>query len=574
MAALNLLAVARDAQLEPAAQDLVVVHDRRALPACRAIAERRRRPLLLLERLGGGAGPWVMTEELGPDAETSRRTLDRHRALLTREAPARANPVVDLVVLGRGLAWEWIEPLLLRFESVRVTTCPAPVRMEDLASAKVVVLAGEREDASAVVSRALDAGALPMLLGEAPPHLDALARRGVLVRVSPGAAPAEAERWLTDPAGRARFVSAARGAALPSELDPLPPFVTPAHEAVTMNTSTVRVASPPVRPLRVVLNHGGLVAEELAESLRPLGWALEPLLGQGRDPLPAADFLVVLPYGDPSGALAAARRARRMGVPVAFWNVEDPRYFLDPDLGPTVRALAQESSVVFSTTRQLEDEYRQLGVEREYLPVHGRGFFLESSPLPESGRSIDLLFLGTLTPDRWRFLDELRLALGPAVSFLVSDELREPSSMLDAVRSARIGLSYGTLTDTPELRGAGVTERVFDYPLAGTPVLCDTRDHLPELFTPGEEVFVFQGLEQAIERVRELLADPARRERAARRARAKVLACHLGRHRVLRIARALLERGHLRSGGPVQAAIERAAELVGSEEQVKGSVPA
>ena len=323
---------------------------------------------------------------------------------------------------------------------------------------------------------------------------------------------------------------------------PEAPLLASAPSAPAAPSAAAAPSAPTgLRPLQVVLNHGGLVAEELATSLRPWGWELRPLMGPGRDPLPGADLLLALPYGDPRGALDALRRARRLGVASAFWNVEDPRYFFDPELGPLVRELAREASATFSTTLQLSAEYRALGVELAYLPCHGRGWF-EADPLPEEARTVDLLFLGTLTDERRQRLAALRGHLGPQVSLLVRDDLREPGAVRELVRCARLGLSLGSLTDAPAARGEGLTERLFDYPLAGTPVLCDARRHLATCFAPGEEVFVAEDPREAARLAQALLSDPARREAAMRRARARVLAEHLGRHRLREVLRVLLAR--------------------------------
>ena len=143
--------------------------------------------------------------------------------------------------------------------------------------------------------------------------------------------------------------------------------------------------------------------------------------------------------------------------------------------------------------------YRALGVDVAYLPVHGRGFFLADT-LPRD-RPIDVLFLGTLTPERRSFLAQLREELGPSVTLVARDDVRDPGELRALVSSAKLGLSCGTLTDaiTPAglLRSESVTERVFDYPLAGTPVLSDERAHLSEVLVEGEEVFVYRDVNDA-----------------------------------------------------------------------------
>jgi len=181
-----------------------------------------------------------------------------------------------------------------------------------------------------------------------------------------------------------------------------------------------------------------------------------------------------------------------------------------------------------------------LGAE---LEVRGRGFFFVADPLKEEQRTIDVLFLGTFTADRRRFLDEYRAALGPQVRLVAREDVRDPTALRDLVASARLGLSVGTMTDavTPHglQRGEGLTERLFDYPLAGTPVLSEARGHLGETFVNGEDLFVFQDVTSAVALTRELLGDPDMRAAIGASARRKILERHLGRHRILSIIEAL-----------------------------------
>lgn len=567
---LNVLALLKSLELDSQPADVVVVHGDYALPAARAIADRWGRPLVVLD---GAAGTPV--EIVEPPAGSApvpvAARLNHYRALLEGTTPAPSAGQTTrpaLVVLGDGLDWGCVEPLLLELEDVQVLKGDGPAVRSRALAASVAVLAGTRDDAPELVLALLNAAVLPIVVGATAPRLAGLERGGCLRRVTSDALLPEAKRWVADSAARAAFLSRARPDA---HGDREPPRLTATTTGTTSaDTPTVRFEAPvSIRPLRVVLNHGGLVAQELATSLSVLGWELSPLLGPGRDPLSGADLLIALPYGDPGGALSAVRRARRLGVPAVFWNVEDPRYFLDDRLGPVVRQLAAESTLSFSSTLQLEDAYRELGVELHYLPVYGRGYFDLAAPVPERERTVDLLFLGTLTEERRLFLSQLQARLGDELTLEARDDVRDPDAARDLVSRARLALSQGTLTDTPAARGQGVTERVFDYPLAGTAVLSDERAHLAGLFTPGEDVFVFQDVDDAADQARALIRDPGRRAQAAARARRKVLNAHLGRHRIATVVQRLAEQGALASA-QARAAAARALECLAQERVEQG----
>jgi hypothetical protein len=397
----------------------------------------------------------------------------------------------DVGILADGVNWELVERLFLRF-------------------GRALVLKGASENEWAEACGRCRVAVAVAVAGAAPRRAEVARKRGcVPILVEPASTEGEVVRqilsFLSDP-------------------DPKP--------AAFLSTG----------PLRIVLNHGGLVAQELAASVRWFGWELTSLFDGEHDPLPRADLLIVLPYGDPLGALDAVRRAERLGVPTAFWNVEDPRYYYHPEYGPIVRALAPEASATFSTTYQLAARYRELGVDVHYLPNYGRSYFFVEEPLDDGERSIDLLFLGSSTPERTLFIDRLRKDLGARVTFVARDDVRDPGEIRRLVASARLGLAYGTLTDAPESLGEGLTERVFDYPLAGTPVLSDARAHLGDHFVDGESVFLLDE-QAAVTQIRSLLAHPERLRKVAARARSEILRRHLGRHRVLTIVEALRDRG-------------------------------
>lgn len=518
--------------------EVVVAHGWAAVPAAERIARRSAAALIVSapEDDHGALAAWGRDgADLVVGLTTAERPLDAavyHEALAKREVragtvrvrsseeKAPALPAYDLVVRVEGLDADLLDLLLVRLERVKLLRGAAEATWAAAcAGARLALLAGGQGSGPSV-RLAADAGCVPIVLGGRAEDPRAV--------VAGTGDPWELlGRWLRDPELRAAQLARAAQS-----------------QSVATSADLPVVGAPcPPRALRLVLNHGGWVAQELQASLAPLGWELRPLLGPGRDPLPAADLLVVLPYGDPRGGLEALRRARRLGVPTALWNVEDPRYFFDPELGPHVKASAREATVTFSTTTQLAEEYRSLGVDLRYLPNYGRSQFMAEEPLDDAARTTDVVFLGTLTPARLEFVEAYRAALRPGVSLVVRDDVRDPADQGHLVRHARLGLSVGSMTDAVSprgpLRGEGVTERAFDYPLAWTPVLHDERGHLSDHFTDGEELFLVRDPSDAADMTHRLLANPALRARVAGAARRLVLERHLGRHRLLSIVEAL-----------------------------------
>lgn len=514
--------------------DLVVAHGWALAPAAERLTQRNGAalvvcawspPLPAVEELEAWVrsqadlileGPAALGGGLtapGQLAQAYRAALQRRR---NRISPSGLKRNYDVVVRGEGLSEELVDVLFTKLKRVVVEQGSGRADWRVRCTRSRVALLGQGlRDLPALAADARAAGCLPIVVGHAS------GATPDLVVDEPGALPALLD-YLADP-GR-----------LSERLG----------EVLAGAASSQGVTDPGTsRPLRIVLNHGGAVANELRHSLAPTGWELRPLAEPG-DPLPTADLLLVLPYGDPAGGLEALRRARRLGVPTAFWNVEDPRYFFDSEFGPLVRASAAEATAVFSTTLQLAAEYAELGVQVRYLPNYGRGFF-RCEPRAESERTIDLLFLGTFTPDRKKFLAALTGELGSSVNVVARQDVREPGQVRELVANARLGLSIGSMTDAnsprgPQ-RGEGLTERVFDYPLAGTPVITVARGHLVPTFVPEEDVFVSGDARSTATRVIQLLSDPVQRDRVMLNARRKILERHLGVHRILTIVETLAE---------------------------------
>jgi spore maturation protein CgeB len=86
--------------------------------------------------------------------------------------------------------------------------------------------------------------------------------------------------------------------------------------------------------------------------------------------------------------------------------------------------------------------------------------------------------------------------------------------LVRAISEARVFLNFGAA-----LAGGNrqVKGRDFEVPACRTALLTDTADELSEYFVPGEEVAVFDGPQDLQDRIRDLIADPTRREEIARR---------------------------------------------------------
>ncbi len=74
--------------------------------------------------------------------------------------------------------------------------------------------------------------------------------------------------------------------------------------------------------------------------------------------------------------------------------------------------------------------------------------------------------------------------------------------------------------------------RVFEAPACGALLLCDERDELPEVFSPGEEILTFGSPEELAEKARWALSNPAQAGKMAACGKRRTLAEHTYRHRL------------------------------------------
>jgi glycosyltransferase involved in cell wall biosynthesis/spore maturation protein CgeB len=189
-----------------------------------------------------------------------------------------------------------------------------------------------------------------------------------------------------------------------------------------------------------------------------------------------------------------------------------------------------------------------------HLPFAGSPWLHEHAVRKAEDCRYDLLFVGTAWPNRVELLRSLmdgiknlstKIAL-PSNPHLPSVNLNLPKSAinwrtsnLDFARLANQSKVVLTLhrdftnsIDTPSI-AATPGPRLFEVALAGTCQLVDGG--LPEVtkyFTPGNEIELFDGKQEALDRLRELLSNPQKRNMMAHEAQARALLEHTYSHRI------------------------------------------
>jgi len=247
----------------------------------------------------------------------------------------------------------------------------------------------------------------------------------------------------------------------------------------------------------------------------------------------------------PLEVLRLRRRLVRWGVPLVVWNRDAPGYM---GKAPWRLKLLERAQLIDIYASHALADGRRFAPLQVLLPnaVDPERYHLDGRTLEQlrdpRGYRWDVSFFGALDGERYkeyraraRFFAALaaRLdALGLRYRFI--DTLRSPLSEAEQrrlVQQTRINLSYGAGCEYGVSPGHGLPERAFGIPACGGFLLSDRRLHAKDSFTPGLEWVDFEGLEDAVERIRYFLAHFAEARAIAERAHGRVLREHTYRHR-------------------------------------------
>ncbi len=210
--------------------------------------------------------------------------------------------------------------------------------------------------------------------------------------------------------------------------------------------------------------------------------------------------------------------------------------------GRTLAEAIGRYDVVFSTKRFHLDDLRERGVpEVVYLP-HGFDPEVHRPPALTVGDDqrygCDVSFIGTWSPKKQALLETL-VASRPDLRVRIWGEQWEKAPSLRSVWEGRgaLGWEYAVavacsrvnLALLSEARAGAssddmITARTFEIPGIGGLMLHERTDDLSEWFVDGHEVATFQGADELLARLDELVADEDLCAAVAERGRARVRA--------------------------------------------------
>ncbi len=233
----------------------------------------------------------------------------------------------------------------------------------------------------------------------------------------------------------------------------------------------------------------------------------------------------------------------KLGAPLAVLSGVSPI----KQGNPRERAMAPLIDLAATNNDGQAREWLKLGAKRAVaLPIAGvdpelhypRSEVYKGPALPRQGRAlrdIDILFVGTLTPERKVFFEKLRRLLPDRVKMVVKEFVWEEEYALLMSR-AKIGINLLR----PEMKH-GVNLRAFEIPAFGAMEITGfCRD---EWLASGKEVEVFGSVEEAAELVKKYLKNDRARRKMAEAGRERVMREHTFERRAEKLMQELKENG-------------------------------
>jgi|GEM_PF-6171488 len=273
-----------------------------------------------------------------------------------------------------------------------------------------------------------------------------------------------------------------------------------------------------------------------------VGWSMEGCDGVFEDQASISEILHQIQpfrpdcviYFDDSCPYLRVNQLDKSPVPTIFYSVDS---HIHSSWHSYVSGLFDHTFVAQSSYLPL---FRAHSMNVSWLPLWAPEIIQ-----PVAHKEIPVCFRGSLTgPQRQQRVDFLKQVAESVPLDFAQGEFRE------AFPRAEIVLNEQIRDD--------VNFRVFEAIMCGACLVTPTSlNGLDQLFTPGEHLVTYQphNAQDAIEKVKGLLADPARREVVARAGREHLLVRHLAEHRAQEVSQVVRTLSISRSMQAVQMAL-------------------
>lgn len=202
------------------------------------------------------------------------------------------------------------------------------------------------------------------------------------------------------------------------------------------------------------------------------------------------------------------------------------------DGNPRERSLALLADLIVTNDLTHADEWRTLGAKKTIvLPISAIDPKLHY--LRKVKRDVDVVFAGTVTPERNAFFQKLRKLLPSTVSFVVKHHVFEKDY---AVLLSRAKIALNPLR--PEMKH-GANLRLFEIPAFGALQLASHTS--PDWFVEGKEILIYQDAKDVASLVTYYLFHEKIREQIARRGQGRAVSEHTFQRRFEKLITVLHE---------------------------------
>jgi len=202
--------------------------------------------------------------------------------------------------------------------------------------------------------------------------------------------------------------------------------------------------------------------------------------------------------------------------------MDDPLAFFDPNCNRFLEILLKVADKVYTSTDNMIEIYSMIGVEAKLLVGLANPLYNVTIPISEAEVEYDWGFIGTLTPQRFRFFWHLEKLL-PNTSFYYIKEGFNTQQVIERIRKTRVNIVYGNYSDIIDFKANGSTFRAWEFPYAGAFILHDERPLLSRFFKEGKSIITFSTPEVCAELVQFYLDKPDERRRITANAREVIL---------------------------------------------------
>lgn len=208
---------------------------------------------------------------------------------------------------------------------------------------------------------------------------------------------------------------------------------------------------------------------------------------------------------------------KKKGIPLLVM-MDDPLAFFDENINPFIEDILLVADRVFTSTDNMLPVYQSLGVKAEVMVGLANPQFDCPMPCDEENMQYDWGFIGTLTPQRFRFFWQLKKLL-PDLKYSIVTQGLDHQGVINLIRKTRVNVVYGNYSDITDFKSNATTFRAWEFPYANAFILHDYRPQLFHYFREAESIVTFQSVEECAQLIQYYLDKPLERATIARNAR-------------------------------------------------------